>query len=374
MKKGVAVFYDPHNIYQFLWYYSTYGKNTEWQALCLPTSFMGDQVSDFCHKLGIFKQIIKSPELYESWNLKKQFKEFIKMLGYALIGKQKKYANKFIYNIIGNLEYDEAVVLTDCGYVAAMFIVLSAEKDVIILEDGMGDYIDRKYSNIFHNITNLYSIKGFILSVAGYVNFSSRYPLRTTKNCIKFCSHPEKMKYKNYKTILPLFDLSKTDSNLFKQKLELIYMNLPSYFEKNPQLILFTTPLIDYTDTPVFYYKRVEKYINERKDLKKIIIKKHPRDRHLYKFRNEIQVIEIPQSIPAEVLLPYLKNIDIYFMELSSTNLYMTGFNYSPMFFYHTKLESEQATKGCADMYYPKKEFIKRLNYWGIHEKQIIDL
>ena len=59
MKKGLAVFYDPHNVYQFLWYYCTYGGgNMEWSALCLPNSFLGDQVSEFCKKLDIFKKII----------------------------------------------------------------------------------------------------------------------------------------------------------------------------------------------------------------------------------------------------------------------------------------------------------------------------
>jgi hypothetical protein len=56
-KKGLAVIYDPHNVYQFLWYYCTYGKDIEWYALCLPNSYKGEYLSNECKKMNIFKEI-----------------------------------------------------------------------------------------------------------------------------------------------------------------------------------------------------------------------------------------------------------------------------------------------------------------------------
>ena len=58
-KRGLAVFYDPHNVYQFLWYYCTYGQDMDWDALCLPNSFQGEYVSEWAEKLGIFKNIYR---------------------------------------------------------------------------------------------------------------------------------------------------------------------------------------------------------------------------------------------------------------------------------------------------------------------------
>ena len=373
MKKGIAVFYDPHNVYQFLWYYCTYGKDVKWTALCLPNSFKGDQVSDYCSKLRLFETIIKSQELFEGWSQWRQFVEFLKMFFYACMGKQTIYAKKFLKKIIGNVPYDKAVVLTDCGYVSAMFIAMSKEKDVIILEDGMGDYLERKYSNILKNYTNLYSVKGFILSFLGYVNFSSRYPLRTTKNCVKFSSHPEKMRYKEYKSIEKLFDMSKTDKELFKSQLEIIYPGIQNYFINKPEIILFTTPLIDYTDNSLKYYRKVEDFFN-RNGAKNLLIKKHPRDRFDYSFDSHIKVEEIPQIIPAEVLLPYLGGIKIFFMDFSSTNLYMTSFHYTPKFFYFNDLCNEKSTIGCSEKYAPRDKFIERFSFLNLKNEDIIDL
>ena len=62
MKKGLAVIYDPHNVYQFLWYYCTYGKDIEWSALCLPNSYKGEYLSEPCRKLGIFKKIYRDTD------------------------------------------------------------------------------------------------------------------------------------------------------------------------------------------------------------------------------------------------------------------------------------------------------------------------
>lgn len=374
MKKGIAVFYDPHNVYQFLWYYCTYGKDVEWTALCLPNSFKGDQVSDFCVKLGFFKKIIKSQELFESWSQRRQLIEFLKMFFYACIGKQSTYAKNFLKNLINDVEYEQAVVLTDCGYVSGMFIALSKEKEIIILEDGMGDYLDRKYSNIFKNISNFYSVKGFILSLLGYVNFSSRYPLRTTKKCIKFSSHPDKMRYRKYLKIETLFDMTKTDKELFKSGIESIYPGILKFFCNKPDLILFTTPLIDYTDNPSRHYEKVEEFINKN-GVNRLLIKKHPRDGYVYHFDSKIDVKEIPQIIPAEVLLPYLSGIQILFMDFSSTNLYMSSFNYSPKFLYFTGLCEERATIGCSDKYASRVKFIERLGLLELDEKDnIIDL
>ena len=87
-------------------------------------------------------------------------------------------------------EYDEINVMTDVGLVSGLAIGLGSQKKVVIMEDGTGDYLTRSYKNIFKNFFSLHAWKGFILSLLGYSNPGHYYPLRSTKNCIKYSSHP----------------------------------------------------------------------------------------------------------------------------------------------------------------------------------------
>ena len=54
MSKGLAVIYDPHNLYQFVWYYCNHGKQKKWDALSLPNGGRGEYMHSFCEDTGIF--------------------------------------------------------------------------------------------------------------------------------------------------------------------------------------------------------------------------------------------------------------------------------------------------------------------------------
>lgn len=361
-KKGLAVIYDPHNLYQFLWYYCTYGKDIEWYALCLPNSYKGEYLSKECKKLNIFKEIYTDSVPFDSLPFRKKISLFFQMLIYALIGRQKKFASNFISPYIKDLSFDTAVILTDIGFISGMFCLFGKEKEIVILEDGMGDYEDRKYINIFKHLKNFYDIQGFFLSLLRYSSPSHYFPLYTSKNCIKFCSHPEKMKYKKYKEMRVLFDMNNTDLELFKHFIYMLYPNIKDYFSENKQVILFTTPLSDYVTNTKPYVNLIEEYIN--KNYSDIIVKKHPRDNANYNFSNG--VIEIPQQIPAEVLLPFLGKMKILFMETSALNLYISSFGYIPYFFYfNTLFEDNKIEKDILSKYYTKDELADKLNYYN---------
>ena len=374
MKKGLAVIYDPHNVYQFLWYYCTYGKDIEWSALCLPNSYKGEYLSEPCRKLGIFKKIYRDTQQFDSMPVIKRLFLFIKMVLYALIGQQKAFGKKFISKYIENNDYDIVVVLTDVGLISGLFLTQASEKEIIILEDGMGDYEAREWKNILKSLSRFYDIQGFLLSFLGYSNIGHYYPLRTTRNCIKFCSHPDKMLYTNYKEMRILFDFSKTDIVLFKSLLKKIYIGIEDYFSDKRDLILFTTPLNDLTPDKEKYNKKVEQFINNNYNGKSILIKKHPRDISTYIFDKSIAVAEIDNTIPAEVLLPFLQDMDIIFFGHSSTNLYLVSFGYNPSFFYFNGLEEECKTGNIMCKYRSKEEFKKRLYFFGLDNSKIIEL
>ncbi len=365
-KKGLAVIYDPHNVYQFLWYYCTYGKDIEWYALCLPNSYKGEYLSSSCEKLGIFKKVFKDTKPFDAMPLAKRLGLFLKMFLYALVGQQKRFVKKFIGAYIDRLDFDTAVILTDVGFVSGMFCQLGKEKEIVILEDGTGDYLTRKWSNIFSHFHNFFDFQGFLLSALGYSNVGHCFPLRTTKNCIKFCSHPEKMPYKKYKEMKILFDMSNTDINLFQKYTSILYPGIGEYFSGNIDLIFFTTPLTDYVVDVEPFVKATEVYIGSR--FKSVIIKRHPRDKAVYDFGKNVSVSEIDQKIPAEVMLPYLKGYKIIFMQNSSTNLYMDAFGYTPDFFYFNQLEAaNKKEKNILCQYPNRNEFENQINLFSSH-------
>lgn len=342
-KRGLAVFYDPHNVYQFLWYYATTGKDIEWDALCLPNSFQGEYISEWSEKLGIFKNIYRHVELYEGWGLKQQLARFLKMSAYALVGQQTSYAKKTITEMVGHTDYDTMVVLTDMGFISGMFLLLGKEKEVIVLEDGTADYVARSYKTIFSKLNNAHAWKGLLLTAMGYNCFGGTYPLRTTKDCIKYCSHPDKMLYRDYREMRTLYDFSNTDTELFNSLMERLFPHLAEFFKEEREAVLFTTPVDDYL--PEGYEKychRVEDYVNAK--YKRIILKKHPRDNFIYQFADDVDVVEIDKSIPAEAMLRFVHPMDLLFMGPSSVNLYLNHRDYKPVVIKFNGLE-EESTK-----------------------------
>ena len=167
-RKGIALIYDPHNLYQFLWYYCTYGDEYEWTALCLPNGAKGEYMSVYCEKSGIFDEIIRDKDgAFLTMSLRQRLVVFGQMFWYAIRGMQKKYCKRLVGKYINDEEYDIAVVLTDVGIVSGAFIALSDEKRVVILEDGMGDYFERSNRSLLKNLFNPYDWQGFLLAKMG---------------------------------------------------------------------------------------------------------------------------------------------------------------------------------------------------------------
>ena len=371
-KKGLAVIYDPHNVYQFLWYYCTYGKDIEWYALCLPNSYKGEYLSSSCEKLGIFKKVFKDTKPFDAMPLAKRLGLFLKMFLYALVGQQKRFVKKFIGAYIDRLDFDTAVILTDVGFVSGMFCQLGKEKEIVILEDGMGDYVQRKWSNIFSHFYNFFDFQGFLLSALGYSNVGHCFPLRTTKKCIKFCSHPEKMPYKKYKEMKILFDMSNTDKVLFQKYVTILYPDINEFFSVKTDLVFFTTPLTDFITDAEPFIRVLENYIAS--NFKSVLIKRHPRDKAVYDFGKNVSVSEIEQKIPAEVMLPYLSGYTIIFMAYSSITLYLDSLKCNSKFIYFNDLNLlSKKENNCSGFYPSKEEFINFIKI-NLENAEIIDL
>ena len=94
--KGLAIIYDPHNLYQFLWYYCNKGKIKEWDALCLPNGYKGEYMHTFCEESGVFSKIYKYDTDFSNMSGMKKIKVILSMFGHFIIGKHKEFCKKLM--------------------------------------------------------------------------------------------------------------------------------------------------------------------------------------------------------------------------------------------------------------------------------------
>lgn len=319
-KRGLAVIYDPHNLYQFLWYYCNAGAGKVWDALCLPNGSKGEYMSEYCGNVGIFSKIIKSDNNFDALPMRKKISSFIGMFFHFIVGRRSAYCRKMLNKYVSLDEYDEIVVIADVGIVSGACVALGKEKKVIILEDGISDYGKRPKVIGREKLLSVYSWQGYILSLMGYCSPGWFY-LRTDRYCIKYCSQPDKMQYTGYKEIRQLYEEKGTDWNQFRQILNRIYPKLSNYDFSQVKTVLLTRPLDDYVAAPQKYVEKFEKYVSE--NCESLLIKKHPREQKDYSFGKGIPCFEIDSSIPAEALLPYLKGKEVFVVTTSAIMLYL---------------------------------------------------
>lgn len=370
MKKGLIIVYDPHNLYQFLWYYCSYGKEIEWDALCLPNEGKGEYMGDYCEKTGIFKNIYRYNTEYTHMNSLGKAKIFLQMIAHALTHRQKEYCYKLLKQYVDIERYDTIVVMTDVGFVTGACLAFGKEKKVVILEDGLGDYAERTNKYLLEHITNPYDWQGFLLANMGYSNVGHYYPLKTTKDCDKFCSHPDFLNYTKYKTMNKLYDFSNTDMDLFHSLVEKIYPLLKEYDYENVDVILFTEALNCFSEDTKKYLDIVQKYV--LKNYNSVLLKKHPLDQNSYKFESSITVQEVPSSIPAEVLFPYITGKKILFMNISSVLFYLNEKHENIDIFYFEGLYEKCMQENTFLKYMDMEEFKEKLRSYKMEDINII--
>lgn len=318
-KRGLAVIYDPHNLYQFVWYYCNKGKEREWDALCLPNGYKGEYMHSYCEDAGIFQDIYRGEVDFSILPISQKLKMFAEMSIYFITGRRKKYCKKIINQYVDVEKYDEFVVIADVGIVSGACVALGKEKEVIILEDGINDYSSRSVLIPRKKVISLYAWQGFILSLMGYCS-PGWFRLSTDKNCIKYCSCPEKMQYKNYKEIRQLYSDENTDTVLQDSILRKMYPKLSDYDFSKADAVLISRPLDDYVNAVDAYKRKLERFVAD--NYKSVIVKKHPREQEEYNFGTKVNVVEIDNSIPAEILLPFLAGRDILVTAASSILFY----------------------------------------------------
>lgn len=322
-RKGLAVIYDPHNLYQFIWYYCNKGKDVVWDALCLPNGYKGEYMHSYCEESGIFAHIYKDDTDFSKLSAVKKAITMLKMTGYFLIGKRKSFCRKLLNKYVHLQDYEEIVVIADVGMVSGACVALGEEKEVIILEDGPFDYSKRPMFLEKSKLLSLYNWQGFFLASMGYCSPGWFY-FKPDKYCVKYCSQPEKMQYRNFREIRQLYEEDGTDGELFGRIMEKLYPALKNIRFEEADAVIFTRPFEDYVSDIEKYIKLVEEFV--MKNYKQVILKTHPREKESYHFGGQVEVQTVDNSVPAEVLLPYLRGKEAVTVTTSTLMLYLKAY------------------------------------------------
>ena len=326
-QRGLVVIYDPHALMQFLQFYCMDDhKEIEWDVLCLPKEDGKQEMDGYCEKTGIFKRIFTSDVEFQRLSIVNKLKLFIPMLFYALFGKQKSIIRKIYNTMVDDVDaYDYYAANTESGFMTGMLASFAKEKTTLYFEDGAADYmIERKKNQSIFKKGSFLDFQCVLMAKLGYFGKGYTY-FEPTRECVKYASVPNELSYKNYKIIVK-FDLSEAENDVYKSILKKVYPELSDYDNISKECkIVFTVPL--FTDNKYCHdaERRFEEYISEHAS--QIYLKKHPRDQQIYRFSEHVQVHEVPQDIPAEMLFPYFKDCECYMMEPDSLLINMGQFN-----------------------------------------------
>ncbi len=339
-KKAVLILYSPRGILEFLWYYCTYGEDYEWTVVCAPYGSMIEHQIETCKKLGIFSNVIRDDRDFMNMDMLKKIAFFLKLGFYFILGQRKKMCSDIIRGAVGNLEYELAVISCDFGILPGAFLSQAREKEVVILEDGTADYMEKYKWPRFQRMKNINDIAGFLLAKMGYANTAMCYEMRDTRFCKKFSIHPEKLKYKEYKSIEKLNDMDNPNFN--HEKFEILRKRIVDckneFYEGDA--VLYTTTFYGFTKSHNCVVPFVENYINQNYAGKTIILKKHPRDNHEYKFAEDVKIIEIDKNLPMEILVESLKVEESIYMFVSNTMLIQEEKERKKCVLYFSELEN----------------------------------
>lgn len=363
-KNAVAVICTNKNLYDFLWYYCTYNRDYKWTAIVQYYGSLNNQaLFDVCKKLGIFENVLQCRDNYEIMPFRQKSYEMLKMICYYILKKRKQYFSKIVKKYVE--DFDLAVVCCDHMLIHAAFISMGDEKEVIILEDGLGDY-QKRYSHLNGKITDIYNLAAYLCAKMGYFNFKMCYTLPTTKKCIKYSKDPVRMIYRDYKSIQRLQDFLSTDKELFYQLLSKWIGKLPE--KLSAEAIFFTSTLYDYMEDDDMQIRKSIEYVNKHFGGKTIFLKKHPRDKQVYKFKESINVIELSSQIPTEVLVDLLDINKALFMDLSNIVLLKEEYLKNGIFFHYRNYKQKSDQKSY------EATFRSLINQFKIDTKQIVEL
>ncbi len=259
----------------------TYGKSEE----------INLKLEKLCRKSQRFNDVIRANTPTQFSGTGKLMLECIKMTLYFLLGKRTVYAKQLINKNVDVDAYELICVACSYSLLEGAFLCLSREKKVIVMEEGLNDYVETKLKYGL-----IKTIGANLLFRMQYINLLRRSDYKPLKYCEKYIRYPQKIRENIYLKINKMLDFCTVSYDEF-------YNTIMSMFEINADnydLVIYTSPLWQYGIADE--YKLFEGYISENFRGKKILLKRHPQDSYIYSFKG-VNVVEKYLEVPGELIM-----------------------------------------------------------------------
>ena len=313
-KKALAVVAGPYRFCQVLWLYTVH-KEYKWSILLIPYGKGNDAVRKLeavCRKLGIFEHIFCPQIVGENSPLGQKLALAVKMGLFYMTGRKKVFMRRLLEKMTGGEKFSAAFVGCEYSILEGAIIGLADEMEVSIFEEGLPDYCERRGWSGF----DMETLTSFFFSRMGYFNPGCHFELKNTRLCVKYSSRPDMLKYRKYRKILPLFVGDDNVKQAYRALMEQTYpvggISLDEY-----GVILLTSPLEDFVEDGTAYYELLHRWLRERYGDKRILIKKHPRDRYSYQW-DDLQCGFLNPDVPAEVFLSLIEQQKVILLYAST--------------------------------------------------------
>lgn len=269
--KVLVIVTNQYMFEQLMWYRTKYPEGV-WEALIIKFGVGNNNLMDImyekCVKSGFFSKIILYGNQVAEKSLYKKILIMAKYFCQYIMGTREKNDKKMIEKIMGHCDYRKIIVHSTVSSSTSV-IALNAFLDEILVcfEDGLGDYLPVRKAKFCREIV------GSLLAKMNIVNTTTgghAFQLKCDKYLIKYCSLPDKMRYRNYRSIQKLFD-----GGSYKITFSDNEMLLKS---KKYDVIVFSTPFADFGDYERLYYNTLQTWLTENYHGKKILFKPHPRE------------------------------------------------------------------------------------------------
>jgi hypothetical protein len=291
---------------QLLWYHSKYPEGI-WEAVIIKFGKYNDDLMDImyqkCLECGFFSKIIPySYKVSEKSLLKKMFAMFRYFFQYITRSREKS-DRKLIESIVGKCDYKKIIIFsTYCSNIPVATLNAMPDSIFVCLEDGLADYAPAT------SIKHISELLSFILAKLNVMNatiYGHQFQLKNDNRLIKYCSLPDKMRYRGYKVLKQLFEDDCRKINFSEKELLLR--------KEKYDVIVFSTIFSDFGNYQQIYYVELQKWLKKNYEGKKILFKPHPREKYELFSNNDIDIHIGGEEMAGEKLLELLPDTEIIF-------------------------------------------------------------
>ena len=358
--KVLVVLTNQYMFMQLLWYYSKYPEGIcEVIILKFVDVDLMNSMYQKCVKCGFFTRIMTCESSIYGQKLLNKIIVMLRYLFQYITQQREKSDKKFLKGIVGEGRYKKVIIQSTHDSVSTAIINAMSDSILVCLEDGMGDYLPVKgmkecfklshFSLFKSNILQLSAFMLAKMNVANVAAYGYQFQLRYDAQLIKYCSLPDKMKYRNYKEIKQLFDNDSREIAVSENELSLK--------QQEYDVIVFSTAFADFGDCEELYYSTLQDWLKKNYKGRKILFKPHPReqcglncnDLNIHIGGREIAGERVLDILPdAEIVLTYTTTILLKICR-EKRNFKILRFNNIKSKWYHLGIENDSEVLGLSD-------------------------